>query len=980
LSSNIGPFGRGGNHNYGYSLDTGTPQTAAVINLITPEWSRIPFARQGAQLTNASLLLGAVMLTGGNNRVTIRFKDGTIWAFSAPTPQAFPWLESITDANGNSVVITRDSARPAKITQITDPVGRSLVLTSDPQDRITSVTDPIGRVVSYAYNALGALATVTDPEGGITKYEYGAADRLTREIDARNVVVMENTFDANGRIVQQKHADGGVHLMAYTLLNPTAPASPVIQTIVTDPMGRQTTYRFNPEQHLTDVTDPLGQPRIFERKAGSNLISTIKGGGGCATCGSPGAGDVSFTYDDATGNVLSQTDALGRATRYTYETSFNKLESITDPLNNVTRFEYDSRGNLVRRNDANSNPTSYIYNAFGLMVEAMDASNNKTRYEYDGSGNLISITDATNMRTRFQYDAISRQVAVKDSLERTTSTLYDKLDRVIRQTDGKGGVTQLGHDEAHNLTSITDARVKQTRLVFDGMNRLLMRTTPLNKSESRIYDFNGNLIKYVDRRGQVTTFTYDAKDRLAIETYQDSTVTRFYDHAGRLVRVDDSLGGTFHFEYDLTGVLLGSVGPAGTVIYTRDELGRVKTRQVVGAPTVIYSYDRAGNLASAAMPQASVEYVYESRNLPQALIRHNGVSTNYQYDQVGRLLAITHNRAATEVAALKYSYDVSGQRVSQSTVGQSLTTQSAIASYDDGNRLLTRAGSNFTYDENGNVTSELTVSGIITYTWDSRNRLQSIASPSQTSGLIYDFAGNLRQQVDIGAINRTRTVVVDDLTNIAQLDGNSVLTGRAIDEHLAVSQGGAGVEYALTDAINSSIATVDEAGSIKGRFMYEPFGQTTAIATSYPLQFTGRVLISSDQYYYRTRYYDSKVGRFNSEDTIRSLQALEQFPGVSDLYVYVANIPSMRSDPLGLDKRGCDNYGPWNNCSLDCCRDHDACFARNHCVGLSHIWLFQTEECRRCNTDVYRCLAPCGSGQLRITFSCKLFDGKVVGR
>src|SRR5206468_243752 len=109
--------------------------------------------------------------TDPTGRVTIRFKDGTVWTFTLPGA-TFPLLQSITDRNGNVISLTRDPARPARITKVTDPVGRSLTLTYDGQDRIISVVDPIGRTFSYAYNTAGSLASVTDPENGITTYDY----------------------------------------------------------------------------------------------------------------------------------------------------------------------------------------------------------------------------------------------------------------------------------------------------------------------------------------------------------------------------------------------------------------------------------------------------------------------------------------------------------------------------------------------------------------------------------------------------------------------------------------------------------------------------------------------------------------------------------------------------------------------------------------------------------------------------------------
>jgi YD repeat-containing protein len=150
---------------------------------------------------------------------------------------------------------------------VTDPSGRGLTLNYDSFNRVTSIVDPIGRTVQYTYNSQGTLATVIDPVGGVTKYAYDPQNNqhLTSVTDARGLVLAQNTYDSIGRVVQQVEADGDVFSFAYTLLNPLAPTSPVLKAAVTDSLGNQTTYRFDPGGLFTDVTDPAGQPKSFVR-------------------------------------------------------------------------------------------------------------------------------------------------------------------------------------------------------------------------------------------------------------------------------------------------------------------------------------------------------------------------------------------------------------------------------------------------------------------------------------------------------------------------------------------------------------------------------------------------------------------------------------------------------------------------------------------------------------------------------------------
>ena len=262
LSLQSGPFGIGSIHNFGYRLDTNSPQTAALINLVMPDGNRFPFAlTSSGTYTNTTTcsLRGVVLTVAGNGESDLRFKKGTVYHFVPSTALLGSILETITNANDNVVTLTRNPSNSAQITEIIDPVGRKLSLNYDGANRITLVTDPIGRRVEYTYNAFGTLETVTDPLGGITRHDYSAANRLTQVTDARGIVVVQNVYNADGRIMQQTHADGGIVKIDYTLANPALGArSPVQTTTVTDPLGNQTTYRFNPQGYVIDVTDPLG--------------------------------------------------------------------------------------------------------------------------------------------------------------------------------------------------------------------------------------------------------------------------------------------------------------------------------------------------------------------------------------------------------------------------------------------------------------------------------------------------------------------------------------------------------------------------------------------------------------------------------------------------------------------------------------------------------------------------------------------------
>jgi RHS repeat-associated protein len=428
------------------------------------------------------------------------------------------------------------------------------------------------------------------------------------------------------------------------------------------------------------------------------------------------------------------------------------------------------------------------------------------------------------------------------------------------------------------------------------MNRLLTRTDALGRGDSRSYDTNGNLTKFVDRRGKTSMFAYDTLNRLVTETYSDATVTRAWA-AGRLTQAADSASGTFGFSYDAAGRLLSSTSPYGTVDYTYDARSAVVSRQVVGQPVLTYAYDAAGNLISAAMPQASASMAYDADNRPSTMSRLNGVSSAFTYDAAGRLLSLAHAKGSTGIDNEAYTYDAVGNRISHATsIGQSLITQPvASASYDASNQQTQFGSTTNSFDATGN----LVTGGGSTLTWDGRGRLRSLVTGTgQTTNFTYDFAGNLISQADAGSsLNLTKYFILDDLTNVSYetaSDGStySALAGRSLDGQLAIIQSNAQVQYGLTDAINSTIATVDQSAAVKSQFFYDAYGQTTATG-SYPFQFTGRTPAAASLQYNRARYFSPLGGRFTSEDPLGPISG-------TNLFAYGGDNPAGNTDPSGL--------------------------------------------------------------------------------
>jgi YD repeat-containing protein len=201
-------------------------------------------------------------------------------------------------------------------------------------------------------------------------------NRILTITDPRGITFLTNEYDSAGRVIRQTQADGGIWIFTYTTTG-----SFISQTVVTDPRGNPTTYRFNSAGYLIQQTDALGQSTTFERQPGTNLfLSTTE----------PVGRVTRFAYDPS-GNVTSITDPLGNTRTFTYDPIFNKVTSITDPLGNLTTFDYDAQGNLIAITDLEQNlkpepdrlKTRIAYNQFGQPVSTTDPLGNTTAFTYN---------------------------------------------------------------------------------------------------------------------------------------------------------------------------------------------------------------------------------------------------------------------------------------------------------------------------------------------------------------------------------------------------------------------------------------------------------------------------------------------------------------------------------------------------------------------------------------------------------------------
>lgn len=965
------PFGRGMTHNYDARV-TGTFAVNGAGRVIMPSettgqlFSYTRTDSDGALVFTTmgrSNQLGVVLRKMPDGTFEYRHKQGPMLKFNTSGR-----LTAKVDRNGNSMTFAYTGNN---LTRITDGVGRSVNLEYTGSS-ITRVTDPLGRVMSYSYDSSNRLNTVIDARGDATRYNYDNSNRITSVVDGRGNVKKQITYDANGRVSQQKMADGGLLRYNYTLAGQRVTGVTMI-----DAVGRTMQKRFDGRGYVMEYTDGLGQRSVIQRDMNTHLPLQTTGPCGCT--------EATRTFDTS-GNLLSQTDRIGQTTSYAYDPVFNKITRKTDRLGRVTSYVYDARGNMVSMTDPLNQTWTYVYDANGQPTSMTDPLNHTTRMEYDAQGNMTARIDALNHRTTMEYDAVGRLTAIVDPLGRRTVMAYDPVDRITSMTDASGATTTYTYDANGNQTSLTNATNQTWTRIFDVKNNLLSSTDPLGRTTRYAYDAEDQLIKVVtpsgrtkryiydargqrtsmtdgeggsvrftydyqrnlttltDQRGNTTTFTYDElyrvktvrdplgqlttmsydsvgnvtdrADRLGRHIlytydglnrptrvqYADATVNYFYDAANRRTRLDDTQGGSIQWAYDDADRMLSETTPAGLVSYTYNDANQLATMTAADRPPVTYAYDTAGRLRTIAQTTETFTYAYDVLSRMTAMQRPNGVTTTYSYNSVNRLTRLTHRNAANQALEdLQYTYNPDDEIETINSLAAStlLPTSKTVAPANAANRIPNFGDAAYTFDTEGQTTSQTTPQGVTNYTWDARGRLTQATLPGgQTVNYTYDGLGRRTSRATGGS---TTSFLFQGSDVVLDRNGDNTTTdylnGLGIDTKLRQTST-IGPLYFLHDHLRSTLALTNSSGGVVESQHYEAFGANAGSSlTRYG--FTGR---ERDQAtgltYYRARWYDPQIGRFMLEDPIGF------GGGDTNFYTYAKNNPLSFTDPRGTDTAG----------------------------------------------------------------------------
>jgi RHS repeat-associated protein len=396
------------------------------------------------------------------------------------------------------------------------------------------------------------------------------------------------------------------------------------------------------------------------------------------------------------------------------------------------------------------------------------------------------------------------------------------------------------------------------------------------------------------------------------EADQRTSLTYPGDNAG-------AQGEAVSYTYNSVGQLTGASGSGVSYIASATYNAQGQLTQMVNDVTpngLTRQWSYETNTLRLSILQAGKNAAFDDRQKLTYGYDNNGNVTSltdtinagqkqcFQYDWLNRLTAgFSGNSGCTAYSAIgtgaynmSYGYDA---------IGNMTTKDGTPMTYGDAahKHAVTAAfGNSYSYDGNGNQTSRNIGGTVSTFTYDYENRLTAISGGAMAS-FVYDADGN-RVKSTVGSVITVYIAGVFEFIEAGTTDkitkyyeGNALRrSGYGVDD---------GVFYTLRDHLNSSSVIMNQAGMVvtNGNQYYLPYGgnRGSSFSSVTTKRFTGQyhengLTQSEGLSYYNARWYDAKLGRFLSADTVVPGPTN---PQAFNRYSYVFNNPLRFTDPTG---------------------------------------------------------------------------------
>jgi RHS repeat-associated protein len=308
----------------------------------------------------------------------------------APVPGGAPLVEQWRyDSAGNLAVSIDANGQVKKFLYDVRNLLRETQESPSPWTNPAAVPTPLYRT-TYVYDDLGLLKRVTRAAADsaserATDTLYDGLGQLRRELQYPSWPATTGALTTN---------------YSYDL------AGNVAST--TDPLGKTTTFGYDPRGHLLSASYVDGTPNVtYAYDRDGNRVSMVDGGG-----------TTTYAIDEL-GRVTTMTAPGPKTVGYRYDLDGNRAKIIYPDATSVT-YVFDKSNRLSSVSDWASRVTTYTYNADASLASTLAANGLQSAYTYDRVGRVTEIRQTQGGNTlaqhRYSMDAVGNRTRAEDVL------------------------------------------------------------------------------------------------------------------------------------------------------------------------------------------------------------------------------------------------------------------------------------------------------------------------------------------------------------------------------------------------------------------------------------------------------------------------------------------------------------------------------------------------------------------------------------
>jgi RHS repeat-associated protein len=522
-----------------------------------------------------------------------------------------------------------------------------------------------------AHNLLGQLTEVQlralEGRRARFRYEYNADRQVAREYVPRGAY--DDGVIGDEWIVHEYEYDVASRLREVTRFANTA--APQVTRIgrdvngdlrqITDPLGRQTTFRYDERGLL------LAERRYANDPSPQETVLAYDRSGRLTAVRHPDGSAEQFDFTETFGRLAAETNRFGVRREFSYgprdELLRTLLKDAAGGVLHTAQYTYDERGRLVGY-DLNGLAQTFYYDKDDLLDRALDHRNREVRYTYDGLGRVSSIADPLGTVARLVLDANGNRVAGRIEYQSAAGaatsfeerTTFDARDRLISATDRFGNQVRMIYDDRDLGIETIDTLGNCVRTEYEALGLPTRTALVAGGGETTIRrwqrDLLGQPLTFEDADGNVTSYAYDSRDNLVCVTYPDgSTVRKSYDALNRLAAEVDPNGSTLTYAYDALGRLTdvtaqpgAGVAPTAALHFSYDAFGRLR-RIEDGAHPVERTYDFLNRVTQEQQGPYLVRHVFDDAADRATLVYSDGREDVLELDELGRVARVVLHKA-----------------------------------------------------------------------------------------------------------------------------------------------------------------------------------------------------------------------------------------------------------------------------------------------------------------------------------------------